>query len=207
MTGTEEIHMTTGEKIAALRKEKGITQEAMAERLRVSRQSVSRWEMDAAFPETEKLIRLSRLLECSIDFLLNSDMQKDSKNDAEVSSQDCFRFIRECTYFFLATAVGGKPRLRPMGYVFADDKALYLATDNRKGVYSELIRSPFVELASYNLNTRRWIRISGSAVRDSSVAVREEMADLYPMIRQEYIGIEEMHLVIFKVIIEEARIQ
>lgn len=199
--------MTTGEKIAALRKKKGITQEAVAENLKVSRQSVSRWEMDAAFPETEKLIKLSRLLECSIDFLLNSDMHNDSKNDAKVSAQDCFAFIRQCTYFFLATAVDGKPRLRPMGFVFADDRALYLATDNRKGVYYELMKSPFVELASYNLNTRKWIRISGKAVRYSSGVIREEMADLYPMVRQEYIGKDEMHLVIFKVIIEEASIQ
>lgn len=58
--------MTTGEKIAALRKRKEITQEALAESLKVSRQSVSRWEMDAAFPETEKLIKLSKLLDCSI---------------------------------------------------------------------------------------------------------------------------------------------
>lgn len=199
--------MTTGEKIAALRKEKGITQEEMAESLKVTRQSVSRWEMDAAFPETEKLIKLGRLLECSIDFLLNGDIQKDSENDVEVSASDCFRFIRECTYFFLATSVGGKPRLRPMGFVYADDKALYLATDNRKGVYSELMKSPGVELASYNLNTRKWIRISGRAVRDSSGAVREEMKNLYPMIRQEYIGKDEMYLVIFKVTIEEASIQ
>lgn len=199
--------MTTGEKIAALRKEKGITQEEMAESLKVTRQSVSRWEMDAAFPETEKLIKLGRLLECSIDFLLNGDIQKDSENDVEVSAKDCFRFIRECTYFFLATSVGGKPRLRPMGFVYADDKALYLATDNRKGVYSELMKSPGVELASYNLNTRKWIRISGRAVRDSSGAVREEMKNLYPMIRQEYIGKDEMYLVIFKVTIEEASIQ
>lgn len=199
--------MTTGEKIAALRKEKGITQEEMAESLKVTRQSVSRWEMDAAFPETEKLIKLGRLLECSIDFLLNGDIQKDSENDVEVSAKDCFRFIRECTYFFLATSVGGKPRLRPMGFVYAGDKALYLATDNRKGVYSELMKSPGVELASYNLNTRKWIRISGMAVRDSSGAVREEMKNLYPMIRQEYIGKDEMYLVIFKVTIEEASIQ
>lgn len=199
--------MTTGEKIAALRKEKGITQEEMAESLKVTRQSVSRWEMDAAFPETEKLIKLGRLLECSIDFLLNGDIQKDSENDVEVSAKDCFRFIRECTYFFLATSVGGKPRLRPMGFVYADDKALYLATDNRKGVYSEMMKSPGVELASYNLNTRKWIRISGRAVRDSSGAVREEMKNLYPMIRQEYIGKDEMYLVIFKVTIEEASIQ
>ena len=199
--------MTMGEKIAALRKEQGITQEAMAESLKVTRQSVSRWEMDAAFPEMEKLIRLSRLLGCSIDFLLNEDMRQDSKSDAEVSAQDCFRFIRECTYFFLATSVGGKPKLRPMGFVYADDETLYLATDSRKGVYSELVKSPFVELASYNLNTRRWIRISGSAVRDSSEAVREEMRNLYPMIGQEYIGKDEMYLVIFKIMIEEASVQ
>ena len=63
--------MTTGEKIAALRKKNGITQEQLAEILKVSRQSVSRWEMDIAFPETEKLIKLSRLLGCSIDFLFD----------------------------------------------------------------------------------------------------------------------------------------
>ncbi len=198
--------MTTGEQIAALRKEKGITQEALAESLKVSRQSVSRWEMDAAFPETEKLIKLSRLLECSIDFLLNGDIQKGSECHTEVSANDCFRFIRECTYFFLATSVGGKPRLRPMGFIYADEKALYIATDNRKNVYSELFHNPLVELASYNLNTRKWIRISGRVEQDSSGSVREEMENLYPMIKQEYIQRDEMFFVIFKIIIEEATI-
>lgn len=198
--------MTTGEKIAVLRKEKGITQEAMAESLNVSRQSVSRWEMDAAFPETEKLIKLSRLLDCSIDFLLNDDILKTQEYETEISAQGCFQFIRECTYFFLATVVDQKPRLRPMGFVFADDKALYLATDKRKNVYSELLQNPSVELASYNLNTRKWIRINGRAVRDSSEVIREKMEELYPMIKQEYIGKDEMYLAIFKVIIEEASI-
>ena len=45
--------MTTGEKLAALRKRKGITQERLSEILKVSRQSVSRGEMDIAFPETD----------------------------------------------------------------------------------------------------------------------------------------------------------
>lgn len=44
--------MTTGEKIAALRKKNNMTQEQLAEVLGVARQSVSRWEMDVAFPET-----------------------------------------------------------------------------------------------------------------------------------------------------------
>lgn len=196
--------MTTGEKIAALRKEKGITQEALAERLKVARQSVSRWEMDAAFPETEKLIKLSRILECSIDFLLNGEIQRDCENEAPISARDCFRFLRECTYCFLATNAGEKPRLRPMGYVYADEKALYFATDTRKGVYTDLTKNPYVELASYNLNTRQWIRISGRAVLTDSLMMREEMEILYPMIRQEYVGKEEVYFVIFQIVIEEA---
>lgn len=198
--------MTTGEKIAALRKEKGITQEALAERLKVARQSVSRWEMDAAFPETEKLIKLSRILECSIDFLLNGEIQRDCENEAPISARDCFRFLRECTYCFLATNAGEKPRLRPMGYVYADEKALYFATDTRKGVYTDLTKNSYVELASYNLNTRQWIRISGRAVLTDSLMVREEMEILYPMIRQEYVGKEEVYFVIFQIVIEEAAI-
>ena len=196
--------MTTGEKIAALRKEKGITQEALAERLKVARQSVSRWEMDAAFPETEKLIKLGRILECSIDFLLNGEIQRDCENEAPISARDCFRFLRECTYCFLATNAGEKPRLRPMGYVYADEKTLYFATDTRKGVYTDLTKNPYVELASYNLNTRQWIRISGRAVLTDSLMVREEMEILYPMIRQEYVGKEEVYFVIFQIVIEEA---
>ena len=76
--------MTTGEKLAALRKRKGITQDHLAEILKVSRQSVSRWELNAAFPETEKLIRLSRLLECSIDFLLNDELEEDPRSESVV---------------------------------------------------------------------------------------------------------------------------
>ncbi len=73
--------MTTGEKLAALRRKKAMTQEQLAEYLGVARQSVSRWEMDAAFPETEKLIRLSRLLDCSIDYLLNDALQETDGTD------------------------------------------------------------------------------------------------------------------------------
>ena len=47
--------MTTGQKITRCRKEKGITQAELAETLGVSRQAVSRWESDLAFPETDKL--------------------------------------------------------------------------------------------------------------------------------------------------------
>lgn len=42
------MHMTTGEKLSALRRKHGVTQEQLAELLNVSRQSVSRWEMEVS---------------------------------------------------------------------------------------------------------------------------------------------------------------
>lgn len=189
-----------------LRKRKGITQEQLSEILKVSRQSVSRWEMDAAFPETEKLIKLSRLLECSIDFLLNDDMQESKDDPMEISVNDCFKFIRECGYFFLATSVDNKPKLRPLGMIYSNDKALFIATDKRKKVYSDLRSNPFVEMASYNLNTRKWIRINGKMEMESSDKVRKEVMTLYPMIKQEYINKDEIFFVIFKLQIENISI-
>lgn len=197
--------MTTGEKISALRKKKGLTQEQLAEILNVSRQSVSRWEMDIAFPETEKLIKLSRILNCSIDFLLNNDLQEQElKQNPKVL--ECYDFIRECGCFFLATSTQNIPKLRPMGFIYGDDRFLYIATDSRKRVYDDLMKNPKVEIASYNLITRKWIRISGVVEKEISTVVRENMEFLYPMIQQEFAQENEIYSVIFRIQVEHARI-
>ena len=66
--------MTFGEKLSNLRREKNYTQEQLAEILGVSRQSISKWESDIAYPETDKLIALGKLLECSMDYLLKEEV-------------------------------------------------------------------------------------------------------------------------------------
>ena len=73
--------MTTGNKLSKLRKEAGYTQEQVAEMLNVSRQSISKWESDTAYPETEKLIELGKLYGCSMDYLLKDEIEeKDGTN-------------------------------------------------------------------------------------------------------------------------------
>lgn len=69
--------MTTGEKLARLRKENNYTQEQLAELLGVSRQSISKYESGLVYPETEKLIRLSNLFNCTLDYLLKDDVETD----------------------------------------------------------------------------------------------------------------------------------
>lgn len=53
--------MTIGQTIAAERRKLGLSQEQLGEKMGVTRQSISKWESDAALPELEKLIALSRL--------------------------------------------------------------------------------------------------------------------------------------------------
>ena len=61
---------TMGQRIAARRKLLNLSQEAMAERLDISRQAVSKWESDGAIPEIDKLIALSKLYNVSVGWLL-----------------------------------------------------------------------------------------------------------------------------------------
>ena len=66
--------MTLGEKIARQRKELNYTQEQLADILGVSRQSISKWESDISYPETDKLIELGKLFDCSMDYLLKEEI-------------------------------------------------------------------------------------------------------------------------------------
>ena len=77
--------MTCGEKITAIRKEKNLTQEQFAELLNVSRQSVSKWELGCSFPDTEKLIRISKLFSCSLDYLLKDEIENKDINQLQES--------------------------------------------------------------------------------------------------------------------------
>lgn len=62
--------MTTGEKITQERNKLNLTQQQFADEMGVTRQAVSRWEGDVSFPETDKLIKMSEMFGCSIDYLV-----------------------------------------------------------------------------------------------------------------------------------------
>ena len=89
--------MDLGKKLYKLRKEKGLSQEALAEKVGTTRQAISKWENGQGFPETEKLLQLSNALEVSIDFLL-----KDEKTRRDADERG-FYVSREMAAGFLAS--------------------------------------------------------------------------------------------------------
>ena len=93
--------MTIGEKITKLRKEQNLTQEQFAELLNVSRQSVSKWELNITYPDTDKLIRMSKLFHCSLDFLLKDEMERMDMNVVSANEEGKYNKIYALilTYF------------------------------------------------------------------------------------------------------------
>lgn len=75
--------MSFGENLKNVRKQRGITQEELAETLGVSRQAISKWESDNGYPETEKLLLLSKKLNISLDYLMNDASEMQEKEETE----------------------------------------------------------------------------------------------------------------------------
>ena len=93
-----------GNKIQSCRKRAGLSQEALARELGISRQAVSRWETGEAIPDTEKVIQLSRLFQVSTDYLLLDEMEEaqganlhlQSGMKRERSEEGCGCFLESC---------------------------------------------------------------------------------------------------------------
>jgi len=73
--------MKFNDKLQKIRKENNITQEGLADKLNVSRQAVSKWESGTAYPDTEKLIQISKIFNVSLDELINDDIDVNKNKD------------------------------------------------------------------------------------------------------------------------------
>ena len=91
--------MTLGERLTALRKEKGMSQDALAGILGVSRQSVSKWETDASIPDLDNLVRLSDLFEVTLDELVRG--KKPERPAEKVALPETLRQLGRRGFAFL----------------------------------------------------------------------------------------------------------
>lgn len=88
--------LTIGQRIAAKRKELGLSQIDLGERVGVSRQSVSKWEADAAIPEIDKLIALSKIYGVSVGWLLG--VEAPAVPAGEAFTEDQLRLMEKAVH-------------------------------------------------------------------------------------------------------------
>ena len=88
--------MSFGKNLQYLRQlSKNMSQEALAEKLNVSRQTISKWEMDAANPEMDKALEICKIFNCTLDNLFREEMDKrsDAYSNLRVEDVAGFRYI------------------------------------------------------------------------------------------------------------------
>lgn len=97
--------MNLSENLKKIRKENNLSQEQLAEKLGVSRQAVSKWESNQAYPEMDKVIQLAQMFHLNIDDLLNQDIgevnsEKQSKTAINKYIDDFLAFITKTVDMF-----------------------------------------------------------------------------------------------------------
>lgn len=108
--------MSFGKNLQYLRRLSGdMTQETLAEKLNVSRQTISKWELDAAQPEIEKAIELCRLFSCTLDNLFREEMNAcdGAYSNLRVELVPAFRYV---THIVVSTDPEGDSIDRVMKY-------------------------------------------------------------------------------------------
>lgn len=86
-------YMSLGTNISYLRKQKKLTQEQLAERMRVTRQTVSRWETDEVIPELAKLVDMCSIFACKLDALVKEELSVQSEvySDIQIKRMASFK--------------------------------------------------------------------------------------------------------------------
>ena len=107
--------MILADKITALRKKAGWSQEELAEQLGVTRQSVSKWEGAQSVPDMDKVVQMSRLFDVTTDFLLKDELSEEEDYTRENKAKSPVVGAVSGIYWLLVTAVYLFYTFGPMG--------------------------------------------------------------------------------------------
>ncbi len=98
---------------------------------------------------------------------------------------EVLQFLSDNSTFYLATADGDTPKLRPFGFAMLFEGKLCFCTNNQKDVYKQLVANPKFEVCTASPNGE-WLRIKGNAVFITSRASKKAALDLMPSLRRMY---------------------
>lgn len=98
--------------------------------------------------------------------------------------QEVYEFLKKCGVYYLATAEGDQPRVRPFGTVDIFEGRLYIQTGKVKAVSKQIQANPKVEICGFA--DGQWVRVAGELVRDDRIEAKKHMLDAYPSLQGMY---------------------
>ena len=95
-------------------------------------------------------------------------------------------FLDKTKTYYLATAEGDQPRVRPFGTALVYDGKLYIQTGKVKPVSKQLAANPKAEICAFDGETGTWLRVAGELINDDSRDVKVAMLDKHPELKFMY---------------------
>lgn len=93
-------------------------------------------------------------------------------------------FLKSAGIYYLATAEGDQPRVRPFGTAHIFEGKLYIQTGKAKAVSRQIAANPKCEICAFK--DGRWVRIAAELAEDDRVEAKKSMLDAYPNLRGMY---------------------
>ena len=97
---------------------------------------------------------------------------------------EIYEFLKKAGTYFLATAEGDQPRVRPFGTIDVFEGRLYIQTGLKKDVAKQMLANPRVELCAFDGG--QWIRVTAKARLDEDLEAQKHMLEGYPSLRAMY---------------------
>lgn len=175
--------MTLGEKIREARKQNGLTQQEMADKLMVSRQAITKWESDKGMPDIENLKVLSSLLGVSVDYLISTE---------EVNEKTVIRETIDLSLYKEKTKNSKKNRIVREKYPDAQINVLMMKQKNTRqekiidNILGFLTDAPFgiPELINSAKNMDKEFYLVDVKSRQFLVMVTDEMIESREMVKK-----------------------
>ena len=123
---------------------------------------------------------LSAFLDANAIVILAESQKQKAPSDLE---RVCL-FLDGVGTYYLATADGDQPRVRPFGTVLLYEDKLYIQTGKKKDVSKQLAKNPKAEICAFA--DGKWLRISGELVEDDRREAKAAMLDKYPYLKGMY---------------------
>jgi uncharacterized pyridoxamine 5'-phosphate oxidase family protein len=100
--------------------------------------------------------------------------------------EEVYEFLKKCGAYYLATAEGDQPRVRPFGTYLVYDGKLYIQTGKSKPVSKQMAVNPKIEITAFDGESGTWLRVAATAVEDDRIEVQEAMLDAFPQLKEMY---------------------
>jgi uncharacterized pyridoxamine 5'-phosphate oxidase family protein len=123
--------------------------------------------------------------------------QDAAKQQEGLTKSSVCEFVKQCGFYFIATAEGDQPRVRPFGTLTLYENRLYIQTSKQKYVAKQLKANPKIEICAYNQSSGEWMRIAATTVADERIEAKKYILDQYPELKSMYSPDDDKTLILY----------